>query len=211
MPCSTSNIITDWPTWKYATSSQSGTAIREHYLDLSQNRDDQNKLSGGRSHAANYAPRSGTKCGPLCTPLTTRHLREHDMQNPDISRPPDSLCVYQYDHDIMHRVPLVITNGKLHNLNNDAAGCFNSNSLDSSYQTQCQQQGTESMFNEADNDSPDYQSAILWKSGLNDQDTAMDVLEPDINAVDLPSWDMNPDQKLTAWGNDLAGIGGRFC
>jgi len=66
------------------------------------------------------------------------------------------------------------------------------------------------MFNEADNDSPDYQSAIHWQPGLNDQVTAMDVLEPDTYAADLPSWDMNPDQKPTAWGNDLAGIGGRF-
>src|SRR6202035_1298102 len=80
-----------------------------------------------------------------------------------------------------------------------------------SYQTQCQREGTESMFNEADNDSLDYQSAIHWISGLNDQGAAMDVLEPDINVADLPSWDMNPDQKLTIRGNDLAGIGGRFA
>jgi hypothetical protein len=110
----------------------------------------------------------------------------------------------------MHEVAPVSADGTLHNLNNDAAGCFNNNSLGASYTTQFQQQGTESMFNEADNDSPDYRSAIHWKSGLNDQDIVMEV-ESGINAANLPSWDMNSDQKLTAWGNDLAGIGGRFA
>jgi hypothetical protein len=67
------------------------------------------------------------------------------------------------------------------------------------------------MFNEADYDSLGYVSASHWQSRLVDQDGSMDVLEPDENAADLPSWDMDSDQEPTARGNDLAGIGEHFA
>jgi hypothetical protein len=35
----------------------------------------------------------------------------------------------------------------------------------------------------------------------------MDMLGPEMCDVDPYSWDMSPGQELTAWGNDLAGVG----
>jgi hypothetical protein len=82
--------------------------------------------------------------------------------------------------------------------------------LDALSRAQGKQQGIKSMFNEADYDSLGCESGSHWQSRLVDQDDAMDVLEPDENIADLPFWGMNSDQELTAWGNDLAGIGGHF-
>jgi hypothetical protein len=211
VPRSTSNVVTGWHTWKDIASTQSSTATHEDYLDPSQNRDDQYKLDAGRSHAASHTLRNDQEGGLLYTHLTNQLLPEHNMLKADMSRPPGSLCVYQYGHNAMHGVDLVSTDGTLHGLNIDHTGCFYSESLDAPYGPQSRQQGTESMFNDADYDSLGYVSASDWQSRLVDQDDVMDVLEPDENAADLPSWDMDSDQELTTWGNDLAGIGGRFA
>lgn len=208
MPRSTTNIVTDWHTWKDIASSQSGRATHEDYLDLTQNRDDQYKLDAGRSYAASHALRNDQEGGLLHTHLTNRLLHEHNMLKADMSRPLGSLCVYQYGHNPIHGVALVSTDGTLHGLNIDHTGCFYSESLHAPYRPQCQQQETESMFNEADYDSLCYVSASHWQSRLVDQDDAMDVMEPN---ADLPSWDMDSDQELTARGNDLAGIGEHFA
>lgn len=207
----TSNIVTDGHTWKDSASSQSGTAIREDYLNLSQKRNDQYELDASRSHAASHTLGNDQEGGLLYTHLTNRLLHEHNMLKADVSRPPSSLCVHQHCHNTMHGVALVSTDGTLHGLNIDHPVCFYSESLDVPYQPQSQQQGTESMFNEADYDSLGYMSAGHWQSRLVDQDDAMDVLEPDENAADLPSWDLDSDRELTARGNDLAGIGEHFA
>jgi hypothetical protein len=87
---------------------------------------------------------------------------------------------------------LVPTDDTIHGLTRGGIGCFHSNSLDGPSQTQGQQQEIGSLFNEADNDSPSYQSTSLWQSRC-------------LNEVDMPGLD--PDEELTAWSNDLAGIG----
>jgi len=210
VPRPTPNIVTDWHTWKDSAFSQSGTAIHEDSLDLSQKRNDQYKLNASRSHATSHTLRNDQEGGLLYTHLTNRLLHEHNMLKSDASKPPGSLCVYQYGHNTMHGVALVSTDGTLHGSNIDHTGCFYSESLDAPYRPQSQQQGTESMFNEVDYDSLGYVSASHWQPRLVDQDDAIDVQEPDENAADLPSWDMDSDQELTARGNDLAGIGEHF-
>jgi hypothetical protein len=121
-------------------------------------------------------------------PLTTRVLHEHNLQQAYMARLPRRRHVSQYDDVTM------LGDG----LTREGTGCFHNNSLDGPSQTQGKQQGKESMFNEADNGSLGYQFTSHWHSRFISQDE-----------MSMPGQDL--DQKLTAWDNDLAGIGEHFA
>jgi hypothetical protein len=103
--------------------------------------------------------------------------------------------VSQYGDVTMLGVSLAPSDDTIHGLTREGTGCLHSNSLDGPPQTKCQRQEIGSMFNEADYDSPSYQTTSLWESRFLSQDNEMDMPGP------------NSNQELTAWGNDLAGIG----
>jgi len=78
--------------------------------------------------------------------------------------------------------------------------------LDYGYQTQSQQQSYAVTYNETDFDTPTYQGASNWPPSSH-QEHILDMLGHDGQDIESYSWNMDRDGELTAWGNDLAGIG----
>lgn len=73
-------------------------------------------------------------------------------------------------------------------------------------QTQSQQKSIASTYNEADFDTATCQGTDRWPR-YSHQEHIVDT--PGYDEYDIESlyWNMDPDRELTAWGNDLFGIG----
>jgi hypothetical protein len=72
--------------------------------------------------------------------------------------------------------------------------------------TQNQQQGIASTYVEAGFATPNYQATDCW-SRSSYQEHLIDTLGCDGCGVESLYWNMDPGRELTAWGNDLAGVG----
>jgi hypothetical protein len=177
---------------------QSITDTCEDVLEITQEMDAQKESSTVRNLSTGYGSGNARAGENLYRPLTIRGLHEHNLQQAYMARLPRHRHVSQYDDVTILGDGLAPIDGTIQGLTREGTGCFHNNYLDGPSQTQGQQQGKESMFNEADNGSLGYQSASLWQSRFISQ-----------NEMGMPGQDL--DQELTAWGNDLAGIGEHFA
>lgn len=73
-------------------------------------------------------------------------------------------------------------------------------------QTQSQQQSIAGTYNEADFDSPTYEGTGLWPRPSH-REHIVGIARHDEYDIEPLSWNKYSDGELTAWGNDLAGIG----
>jgi len=97
-------------------------------------------------------------------------------------------------------------------LHNESTGDFNNYLPDARSQAQTHQHSTASMFNEADRNVPNYQSAILWQSQPY-QGHLMDSPAIEMCDDNPLSWDTVSTQTegLSARGCALAGIGAHLA
>lgn len=195
------------PPYTESNTSPSGTSTHEDYVDLSQESDTRNKSGNVRSLSRAYAPRNGHEGGSANTPLTSRVLSKHNLQQAYMSRILGSQHASQYGHVTMLEAAVVPADGFMHGLHNEGTGSFNDDLPDPPYQTQSRQHSTASMYNEADHDTPNYQSGSHWQAGSVYQDNAIDMPGTDMSNVDPLSWDIDQGRELTAWDNALAGVG----
>jgi len=78
--------------------------------------------------------------------------------------------------------------------------------LEYGYQTQSQQQSYAVTYDETDFDTPTYQGTSHWPPSSY-QEHILGMLGHDGQDIESCPWNMDRDEELTAWGNDLAGIG----
>jgi hypothetical protein len=208
--CATPNIIAvhEHRCGKDVTTSQSGKDIRKDYLDLSQEGDAQDNSDTVRSLSTTYAPPIGHERGTPYTPLRTRVLYKHNLQQAHISRLLESQHASRHGPVAELEAAVISADNLMHGLHNEGSGGSNNNDLPvPPSRTQSQQHRTSSLYNEVGCDTPNYQSTSLWRSRSACQDNVMDIQGPYTFDVDPPSWDLDQDHELTAWGNALAGVG----
>jgi hypothetical protein len=73
-------------------------------------------------------------------------------------------------------------------------------------QTQSQQQSIVSTYHEVDIDTPTYEGTGRWPR-CSHREHIVGIAGHDEYDIEPLSWNMDSDGELTAWGNDLAGIG----
>lgn len=169
--------------------------------------------SGRNSTAASAA---NPECQASYTPLTAQTLYEHDLQQATCSQLYDRRYAAQQGHvtglEAAVAAPL---DGPTSDLQAEGTKVFNNIKLYDEPlsrppmhrdQTKGQQQSISSTYNEASFENPTYQATYCW-SRSSHQEHIMDT--SGYNEFDIESlyWNMDPGRELTAWGNDLAGVG----
>lgn len=151
------------------------------------------------------------------TPLTTRALQEHDLQQAAFFSVPTPWPATRQDRFI--RSEAVVTKWLDSYMSRPEKGCTGfSNSMKHSVDTpSCaaaiqlqpatQQNSVENIFNEADPNTCTYQSTDHRYPHSSYQDNGAHTPGIDEYDIDPAYWKIDSKQDVTAWGNVLAGVG----
>jgi hypothetical protein len=173
--------------------------MNEDDANFSQNGGPPKRSDDLRSISTSYSSGSGHEGGPTSKSVTTRAPSRHNIQQTHTSG---------QGYVGVFEATVSSLNDDTYGLHNESTGGFNNYLPDARSQTQTYQQSTASMFNEADRNVPNYQSAILWQSQPY-QGHLMDSPAIEMCDDNPLSWDTVTTQAegLSAWGCTLAGIG----
>ena len=190
-----------------ADTSQPSTNASKDHLDISQNGDAHGDYDSVKSLLTAYVLHHNHEDKVPYRPLTTQVLYEDNIQRGQMSRMLGSQDLSRYGNVTMFEADVVPPESIMHGPHNEGTGGFNDNLPNSPFQTQNQQHSTASMYNEADCNTPNYQSAALLQSRSVCHDNTIDMPGSDMFDADPLSWDFDQDHDITAWGNALAGVG----
>lgn len=189
--------------YKESDTPQPGTNTSDYDLNLSQYGDTHKNSDDVRSFPTDYGPRNSHEGEiPYC-PLTSRVLYEHNLEQAYTPGLPESQQAIPHGYTSIVEAAVAPANDNLRTKSLKSK-LFRK---DTTSQTESQQHGKAGMYNEADRDTPDYQYFSHRQSRSAYQENAIDMPGPDMSDVDPPSWHLDQDHELTAWGNTLAGVG----
>jgi hypothetical protein len=177
--------------------SQLGAMIIENNSGAPKYEDSANSSDSLRSPSTIHTLYKVHTGGTPRTPLTTRALHQHNVEQRHIS---------QQQH-ITPMEPIKVSDGEVYVLHGDSTGDRNGYLVEASIYTQRQKRGRKTMSNKANRSVTDQEATGNLMSHFGVEVDAIDRLGEAIDDMHLSYWDTGTAGELNARGNNLAGVG----
>jgi hypothetical protein len=177
--------------------SQLEARVTENNSGTPKYQDNVNASDNLRSLSTIHTSHRGHRDGTPRTPLTTRALHQHNIEQRHIS---------QQQH-IIAMDPIKVSDGEIYVLYGDSTGDRNGCLVEAGFYTQRQKRGRKTMSNKANRSATDQEATGNLVSYFGVEVGAIDRLGEVIDDVHLSYWDTGTAGELNAWDSDLAGVG----